>query len=35
MEEQEEIAPLVLDGCIIGVQLSIANDKEIVIQNFR
>lgn len=31
MEEQEEISPLVLDGCIKSVQLSITSDEEIVI----
>lgn len=34
MEEQEEIAPLVLDGCIKSIQLSIASDEEIVIASF-
>lgn len=34
MEEQEEIAPLVLDGCIKSIQLSIASDEEIVIVSF-
>lgn len=34
MEEQEEIAPLVLDGCIKSIQLSISSDEEIVIVSF-
>lgn len=34
MEEQEEIAPLVLEGRIKSIQLSISTDEEIVIVFF-